>query len=85
MAIGGMALAERSAELREWIRTGRARQLRVVAGLSQALVAQDCEVTASTVHRWETGDRLPRGRNIFAYHSLLARLVERERLGEHDD
>ncbi|WP_352237061.1 helix-turn-helix transcriptional regulator [Lentzea sp. NBRC 102530] len=85
MAIGGKALAERSAELREWIRTGRARQLRVVAGLSQALVAQDCEVTASTVHRWETGDRLPRERNIFAYHSFLARLVERERLGERDD
>ncbi|WP_372511511.1 helix-turn-helix domain-containing protein [Lentzea californiensis] len=80
-----MALAEQSAELREWIRTGRARQLRVVAGLSQALVAQDCEVTASTVHRWETGDRLPCGRNIFAYHTLLTRLVERERLEERDD
>lgn len=85
MTIGGMALAERSAELRERIRTGRARQLRVVAGLSQALVAQDCEVTVSTVHRWETGDRLPRGRNILAYHSFLDRLVEREQMGDRDD
>jgi DNA-binding transcriptional regulator YiaG len=85
MQIGGKTLADRSAELQKWIRTGRARQLRVAAGLSQALVAQDCEVAASTVHRWELGDRPPRGRNITAYHSFLARLVELEqRGGEHD-
>lgn len=85
MSMGGSTLADRSAELREWVTTGYARDLRVAAGLSQALVAQDCEVTASTVHRWETGSRLPRGRNIAVYHSFLARLVEREqRGGEHD-
>ncbi|WP_420803581.1 helix-turn-helix domain-containing protein [Saccharothrix deserti] len=85
MTTGGKTLADCSAELRTWIRTGRARQLRVDAGLSQALAAQDCEVTASTVHRWEMGDRLPRGRNIAVYHGFLARLVEREqRGGEHD-
>ncbi|MGX7829081.1 helix-turn-helix domain-containing protein [Actinokineospora sp. 24-640] len=84
MATGGKTLADRSAELQIWIKTGKARQLRVDAGLSQALVAQDCEVTASTVHRWEMGDRLPRGRNITAYHGFLARLVEREQRGETD-
>lgn len=84
MNMGGLTLADRAAELREWITSGYARDLRVAAGLSQALVAQDCEVTASTVHRWETGDRLPRGRNITAYHGFLARLVEREQRGETD-
>lgn len=83
--MGGLTLADRLTELREWITTGHARSLRVAAGLSQALVAHDCEVTASTVHRWERGDRLPSGRNIVAYHSFLARLVERGRKGgEHD-
>ncbi len=81
MSTGGLTLADRVAELREWITTGYARDLRVAAGLSQALAAQDCEVTASTVHRWETGGRLPRGRNITAYHAFLARLVEREQQG----
>ncbi|MFD0202624.1 helix-turn-helix domain-containing protein [Saccharothrix carnea] len=85
MTNGGKTLADRSAELQNWIRTGRARRLRVDAGLSQALVAQDCEVTASTVHRWEMGNRLPRGRNITAYHGFLARLVERERQGGESD
>lgn len=84
MSMGGLTLADRVAELREWITTGYARDLRVAAGLSQALVAQDCEVTASTVHRWETGDRSPRGRTITAYHAFLARLVEREQGGEPD-
>lgn len=85
MNMGGLTLADRAAELREWITSGYARDLRVAAGLSQALVAQDCEVTASTVHRWETGDRLPRGRNITAYHTFLARLVERKRQGGGSD
>jgi hypothetical protein len=52
MSTGGLTLADRVAELREWITTGYARDLRVAAGLSQALAAQDCEVTASTVHRY---------------------------------
>ncbi|QUF06762.1 helix-turn-helix transcriptional regulator [Actinosynnema pretiosum subsp. pretiosum] len=85
MSTGGLTLADRVAELREWITTGYARDLRVAAGLSQALAAQDCEVTASTVHRWETGSRLPRGRNITAYHAFLARLVERKRQGGEPD
>ncbi|MGM1058522.1 helix-turn-helix domain-containing protein [Saccharothrix sp. Mg75] len=85
MTNGGKTLADRSAELQNWIRTGRARRLRVDAGLSQSLVAHDCEVTASTVHRWEMGDRLPRGRNIIAYHAFLARLVERKQRGGESD
>jgi DNA-binding transcriptional regulator YiaG len=82
MNIGGITLADRLVELREWITTGYARDLRVAAGLSQALVAHDCEVSASTVHRWERGSRLPSGRNVVTYHSFLVRLVERQRRGD---
>ncbi|WP_185845907.1 helix-turn-helix transcriptional regulator [Kibdelosporangium aridum] len=85
MRYGGQPLADRAAELREWITTGQARDLRVAAGLSQAMAAQDCEVAASTVHRWERGNRLPRGRNLVAYHSFLAHLVKRERPGGERD
>ncbi|MGO1056965.1 helix-turn-helix transcriptional regulator [Crossiella sp. CA198] len=85
MNTGGLALADCLVELREWITTGYARELRVAAGLSQALVAHDCEVSASTVHRWERGNRLPSGRNVVAYHSFLARLIERERRGGERD
>jgi DNA-binding XRE family transcriptional regulator len=84
MADGGWTLADRATELRRWISTGRARHLRVDAGLSQALVARDCEVTASAVHRWEVGDRLPRGRNIVAYHGFLAHLAALVAEGDDD-
>ncbi|WP_410662127.1 helix-turn-helix domain-containing protein [Amycolatopsis sp. lyj-84] len=76
MTHGGQTLADRVAQLHEWIGTGQARQLRVAAGLSQAAAGHDCEVAASTVHRWEVGNRLPRGRNIVAYHRFLSRLIE---------
>jgi DNA-binding transcriptional regulator YiaG len=78
MDMGGLTLADRAAEVRRWITTGQARELRLAAGLSQALVAQDCEVTPSAVHRWEMGGRMPRGRNVVAYHRFLAKLAERQ-------
>jgi DNA-binding XRE family transcriptional regulator len=71
----GGPLADRVAELTWWIASGLARGVRVGAGLSQAVVAQDCEVTPSVMHRWETGQRRPRGRNAATYHRFLARLL----------
>lgn len=85
MSDGGSGLAERAVELRTWIATGQARCLRIAAGLSQAQVAHDCEVSASAVHRWERGNRLPRGRNVLAYHRFLARLVEQANDGGQRD
>lgn len=64
-------------QLREWIDTGRARELRVNAGLSLDDLARDCQVTASCVMRWERGQRQPRGRNRGAYHRCLKRLADR--------
>jgi DNA-binding transcriptional regulator YiaG len=75
-------VTDRAMQLREWIETGRARQLREAAGVSQAVAAQDCEVTQGAVVRWEKGTRMPRGRNIIAYHQFLIRLAEQARAGE---
>lgn len=66
-----MDRTEQAIQLREWIETGRARQMRLDAGVSQSDIAADCEVTPGAVVRWEQGKRMPRGRNIAAYHHIL--------------
>lgn len=79
-----LTITERAMQVREWIETGQARQLREAAGLSQALAAQDCEVTQGAIVRWEKGKRMPRGRNVLAYHRFLFRLVEHAEKGGSD-
>lgn len=74
-------VTDRARQVREWIATGRARQLREAAGVSQAIVAQDCEVTPGAVVRWEQGTRMPRGRNVIAYHRWLIRAATAEQSG----
>jgi len=69
-----ISLTDRTLQVRAWITTGEARQLREAAGLSQSVVAQDCEVTQGAVLRWEKNERMPRGRNLVAYHRFLAQL-----------
>lgn len=71
-------MADRVTEVCDWINSGRARELRESAGLTQGEVARDCEVTQVAVLRWERGERRPRGRNALAYHRVLARLAARE-------
>lgn len=64
-------------EVRQWARSGAARQRRLDALLSQADVANAVGVDASTVARWERGERLPRGSAAHRYHSVLM-LIGRE-------
>lgn len=68
--------ADRVAELCDWIRTGRAREIR--GDLTLQEIARDCDVTAGAVSRWEQGERRPRGRNALAYHAVLSRLAARQ-------
>jgi DNA-binding transcriptional regulator YiaG len=70
--------AERVLELREMITSGRARALRVSAGLSQAVTARTLDVDVVTLLRWEKGRSSPRGRNAREYHKLLTRLAKAE-------
>lgn len=60
--------------MRRWIETGRARQLRIEAGMTLAEAADAMESNAQTVHRWERGERMPLGRNLRAYHQYLTGL-----------
>lgn len=69
---------DRVAEVCDWIRTGRARELRERSGLTQSAIAGDCGVTNAAVTRWERNERRPSTRNALAYHRVLSRLAARE-------
>lgn len=64
-----------SEELAELIATGRARELRELAGLTLVAAAKKCGgVHPAAVLRWERSDRRPMGRNVGAYLRFLRRL-----------
>lgn len=64
-------------ELRAWLASGRATDIRKCAGLSRSSVARDLSVAESALWRWEHGHRTPRGLHAAAYYRLLARLAAR--------
>lgn len=55
--------------------SGAARTIRCRAGVSLAEVASGCTVTATTVWRWETGQRVPHGAPAIIYGEILAALA----------
>ena len=57
--------------------TGRARQLRVDAGVSLAEVAAVLKVSRQAAGQWETGRTRPSAVHALAYGRLLARLTDR--------
>ena len=59
---------------RRHLRPALARALRLEAKVSQEEVGAELGVDKSTVSKWETGDRIPRGRLADRYVDLLARL-----------
>lgn len=58
-------------EAREAVETGRGRELRELARLSQVEVAGAVGVAPPTVNRWENRRCLPRGRNAARYAEVL--------------
>ena len=56
-------------------RSGRGRELREAASLSQTEAASFCDVTAATISLWESGKRRPTGEAASRYGQLLE-LVE---------
>jgi DNA-binding transcriptional regulator YiaG len=68
--------------VRAWLRSGRAREIRRRAGLSQGDVARVLGTTYSQVCRWETGKAVPvRGAvlRLAELYDGLQRLAEAER------
>ena len=61
---------------RQLATSGAGRMLREQAGLSLAEIATACGVYPSTVLRWETGARVPKGHHAVAYKELLEGLHE---------
>lgn len=62
---------ERVAAVRALALNGEARTRREAAQLSLSEVASNCGVDTSTVWRWETGQRRPRGEAALRYWRLL--------------
>lgn len=62
------------ARVRELVRSGEARELRIGNGLSLAEVAKDIGVHPSAVYHWEQGVSLPRGPHALRYARLLEEL-----------
>jgi transcriptional regulator with XRE-family HTH domain len=68
--------AERLQTLRERTTSGQAREIRKAARLTQSDIARSVGVTFSTLSRWESGERLPRGEAALRYAALLDRLAK---------
>ena len=55
--------------------SGRAREIRVAARLNLSEVANAVGVTATSVYRWEKGQRTPTGEVALRYGALLDELT----------
>jgi DNA-binding transcriptional regulator YiaG len=70
--------AERLQALRELTTSGKAREIREAARLTESEIARSVGTHYSTVSRWESGQRLPRGEAALRYAALLDRLAKAE-------
>ena len=61
------------ARMRDMVRSGTARELRIRAGLTLAEVGRSVSVVPSTVFYWERG-RTPRGKAAVRYARLMVDL-----------
>ena len=66
---------------RDMVASGKARELRLAAGLSLGDVAQTAGLSTSAVWRFENGQRVPRGAGAIRYGRVLA-VLDRE--ASHD-
>lgn len=64
------------ARIRRMLASGEARRQREAAGISQTETSEVVGVTAATVCRWESGERVPSAAHALAYAGLLDLLRE---------
>jgi transcriptional regulator with XRE-family HTH domain len=63
------------ASVRALAKSGEARRRREAAGFSLSEIGAVCRVDQSTIWRWETGRRKPRGDAALRYARVLERLA----------
>jgi transcriptional regulator with XRE-family HTH domain len=63
------------ADARADAKSGRAREIRIAADVSQAEIAKACGVATSAVSQWENGQRTPRGDAALRYGRALRMLA----------
>jgi DNA-binding transcriptional regulator YiaG len=63
-------------EARQLASSGAGRMIREAAGLSLAELGTAIDADASTVFRWESGERTPTGQHAVRYALFLAQLRE---------
>jgi DNA-binding transcriptional regulator YiaG len=68
--------AEKLQALRARTASGEARKIREAARLSLNDIARSVGTHYSTIARWESGERLPRGEAALRYAALLDRLTK---------
>jgi transcriptional regulator with XRE-family HTH domain len=56
-------------------KSGRAREIRLAADVSQAEIARACGVAPAAVSQWESGQRTPRGEAALRYGRALHMLA----------
>jgi DNA-binding XRE family transcriptional regulator len=64
---------------RQATKNGFGRMVRIAADLSQREVAASIGVDVSTISRWESGERLPRGASAVRYGHLIEALASQQR------
>lgn len=78
-----IATALELSAVRRLAKNGEARQLRILANLTQAEIGDAVGVTAVTICTWERGIRRPTGQPAINYGRLLAGIAEAHR-GDDD-
>ncbi len=82
MPISAAELVELS-EVRAFARSGAARAIRLAAQVSLSELAEAAGVSLSTIHKWEAGERVPRGQAALRYKRLLDQLAELRHQAKH--
>jgi transcriptional regulator with XRE-family HTH domain len=76
--MAGSTYLEQLAAVRHLAATGEARRRRIAAGFSLSEVAAAAGADPSSVWRWETGRRRPRGKAALRYLRVLDSLAALE-------
>lgn len=65
--------------------SGEGREIRLRAGVPQAVVAATLDITQTTLSMWESGEQTPNSEHAAAYYDLISLLQRELCVVEQDD